>query len=76
MTTGATTLIGSIKVIKKAEGYGFITHEGIDYFFHRTNVQGSVNFNDLRVQDTVKFVPKTGPKGPMAVYVIAEDDEG
>jgi cold shock CspA family protein len=69
----AQKLRGTIKTIKKAEGYGFITHQetGIDHFFHRTAIErgSSRKFEDLEVADPVEFTASDGTKGPRAVDV-------
>jgi cold shock CspA family protein len=65
---------GTIKAIKKAEGYGFVTHSatGEDYFFHRSEVRDSeVPFDMLQPDDEVEFEPTDGPKGLRALAVRA-----
>jgi cold shock protein len=67
-------ILGTIKAIKKAEGYGFVTHgsTGEDYFFHRSAVrESSVAFEDLRLDQAVVFEPSDGPKGLRASLVRA-----
>jgi CspA family cold shock protein len=70
MATAHAALKGTIKSIKKAEGYGFITHSatGEDHFFHRSQVLGA-NWDDLEIDQQVEFVPSDGPKGPRAIEV-------
>jgi len=69
------TLKGTIKSLKKAEGFGFITHTatGIDHFFHRTGLFNHPNppipFADLREELPVEFEAEEGPKGLRAVEV-------
>lgn len=71
--SGNGKLRGTIKTIKKAEGYGFITHTatGIDHFFHRSAVEktSSVPFDGLQIDQAVEFTPIEGPKGPRAIEV-------
>ena len=65
-------LRGTVKSIKKVEGYGFVTHTGTgeDYFFHRSAVRDSdVSFEDLRMDQEVEFLPSDGPKGLRASLV-------
>ena len=52
--------IGTIKNLVSDRGFGFIvpehgTGDGKDMFFHRTDVQGSVSFEQLRVGERVEF---------------------
>lgn len=69
----SSKLKGTVKTIKKAEGYGFITHEdtGIDHFFHRTSIErtSTLQFDDLEVAFPVEFTAIDGPKGPRAIEV-------
>lgn len=67
-------LRGTIKTIKRAEGYGFVTHvaTGEDYFFHRSQVVDSkVPFEALKLDQEVEFTPAEGPKGSRAMDVRA-----
>lgn len=72
-----TKLTGTVKSIKRAEGYGFITHSatGIDHFFHRSAIEKDslISFDDLDVDQTVEFVPVEGPKGPRAIQIMPVD---
>lgn len=76
MASTATKLRGTVKNIKRAEGYGFITDSstGEDYFFHRTAVEmtSAKGFGDLQEDDAVVFTPIDGPKGLRAVEVAAQ----
>jgi CspA family cold shock protein len=76
MATSASApakLRGTIKTIKKTEGYGFITHSatGEDHFFHRSAVERTspIAFDDLEVDQEVEFIPVEGPKGARAIQV-------
>jgi len=66
-------LKGTIKTLKKAEGFGFITHDetGIDHFFHRSAIErtSSIGFEELEVAHPVEFTAVDGPKGPRAIEV-------
>lgn len=70
----AAKLKGTVKSIKRAEGYGFITHSatGIDHFFHRSNIEkdSPIPFDELEIDQPVEFTPVEGPKGPRAVDVM------
>jgi CspA family cold shock protein len=71
--TMATKLRGTIKTMKKMEGYGFITNEatGSDYFFHRSALEKTslLSFDDLQQDQPVEFTPIEGPKGARAIEV-------
>ncbi len=65
-------LTGTIKTLKKPEGYGFITHSatGTDHFFHRSELKNSpIPFEELVQDQLVEFVPVEGPKGLRAMDV-------
>lgn len=67
-------LRGTIKSIKRAEGYGFVTHvaTGDDYFFHRSQVDATtIPFDELQLDQKVEFIPAEGPKGSRAMAVRA-----
>jgi cold shock CspA family protein len=67
-------LRGTVKTIKKAEGYGFITHDatGVDHFFHRSNIERTspVSFDEMEVSNAVEFRPVESLKGPRALDVV------
>ncbi len=58
-------------------GYGFIkTEDGIDLFFHRSELEG-VEFNNLSVAQEVEFEKSQDPNGrPAAVKVRLAQPEG
>jgi cold shock CspA family protein len=62
---------GTIKSIKKAEGYGFITHTatGEDHFFHRSAVLSPHTMDELHLDQSVLFTPFDSPKGLRAAEV-------
>jgi cold shock CspA family protein len=71
-------LKGTIKTIKRAEGFGFITHvsTGIDHFFHRSVVMDPATgkrspdqFDSLVLNQNVEFNAEDGPKGARAIDV-------
>jgi CspA family cold shock protein len=62
-------LTGVIKVVKEKEGFGFIAENGVDYFFHRSEVGGSQEFVTLRQGQAVTFTPAVGEKGKRALDV-------
>ena len=65
-----TKLKGTVKTIKKQEGYGFLTHQatGTDHFFHRSAVING-GFDELEQDQPVEFEPVEGPKGARAIDV-------
>ena len=61
---------GTIKKIVADRGFGFITGEGgSDYFFHRDQLRGGLDFDRLKPGERVSFETEQGPKGPRAVDV-------
>lgn len=73
-----TRLTGTIKTIKRDEGFGFIAHSasGQEYFFHRTALERTgpqwrdgENGTKVEEDDRVEFDPIDGPKGLRAVGV-------
>jgi len=63
---------GQIKKVVSDRGFGFITAEdGKDYFFHRSGLQASLDFDRLVGGEPVEFDVESSPKGPRAVGVRA-----
>jgi len=64
---------GTIKKIIDHRGFGFIAVEGEsdDIFFHRSQVQGSLVFEELREGTTVQFDLEDTMKGPQAINITA-----
>ena len=57
---------GTIARLLIDKGFGFIRDEsGIEHFFHRSSVRGSV-FELLREGQRVEFTPEDSGKGPRA----------
>jgi len=59
---------GTIKKLISEKGFGFITGEQGDIFFHRSAVEGTT-FEELREGQTVEYQEGQGPKGPRAENV-------
>jgi len=59
---------GKIIRIYKDKSFGFIKGEKGDYFFHR-NACVDKSFDNLEVDDEVKFRPEETPKGLRAEEV-------
>ena len=63
---------GTIKRIVPERGFGFITSEDTkEYFFHRSSLDASLDFDRLRGGEKVEFQVETSPKGPRAGHVRA-----
>lgn len=61
---------GTVKKVVSERGFGFITGEnGDEYFFHRTAVDGSLDFDRLGADQKVEFDVESSPRGPRAVNV-------
>lgn len=61
---------GRIKKLEADRGFGFLAGEdGKDYFFHRSGVDSSVNFEELSVGDAVDFSIEPSDRGPRAARV-------
>lgn len=58
---------GTIKKLTD-RGFGFITTEGGELFFHMSAVQGCT-YEELSEGQTVEFTVGQGPKGPRAETV-------
>lgn len=58
---------GTIKKIVPDRGFGFIQAEdGKEYFFHRTGIESSINFDSLTGGERVTFEVEASQKGPRA----------
>jgi len=65
---------GTIKKVVADRGFGFITGEnGKDYFFHRSGLQQSLDFDRLMGGEAVEFDIEQSPKGPRASGVRAAE---
>ena len=63
---------GTIKKVVSDRGFGFIAAEdGKEYFFHRSGVQPSLDFDRLAGGERVSFEIEQSPKGPRATNVQA-----
>ena len=67
-----TMTAGTVKKIVADRGFGFITAEdGKDYFFHRGELDPSMDFDRLIGGERVQFEVEASPKGPRAIKVQA-----
>ena len=61
---------GSIKRVVSDRGFGFIAPEdGKEYFFHRNELDASLDFDRLNGGEKVTFDVEASPKGPRASHV-------
>jgi CspA family cold shock protein len=61
---------GTIKKIVSDKGFGFISGEKGDIFFHLSSVQGK-RFEELTEGESVEYETEISQKGPRAVSVRA-----
>ncbi len=65
-------LTGNVKKIVPERGFGFISaDDGNEYFFHRSGLDSSLNFDQLAAGDRVAFEVERSVKGPRAAQVRA-----
>ncbi len=58
---------GTIKKVVSDRGFGFIAaDDGKEYFFHRSSVDDTLNFDSLQGGETVTFEIEQSQKGPRA----------
>jgi CspA family cold shock protein len=63
---------GTVKKVVADRGFGFITaDDGKEYFFHRSGLESSVDFDRLMGGEKVEFEVENSPKGPRAACVRA-----
>jgi cold shock protein len=63
---------GTVKKIVAERGFGFITSDdGRDYFFHRSAVAPSLDFDSIAAGQKVRFEIEQDVKGPRARNVEA-----
>lgn len=56
---------GKVKFFNLMKGFGFITAEDKEYFFHISDVEGQ----QIQKDDEVEFATASDPKGEKAVKV-------
>jgi len=65
-------LTGSVKKIVSERGFGFIAaDDGQEYFFHRSGIDSSLDFERLAGGERVTFDVERSDKGPRASQVRA-----
>jgi CspA family cold shock protein len=63
---------GTIKKVVADRGFGFIVADDAkEYFFHRSGVEASLDFDRLVGGERVEFEIEQSPKGPRAARVRA-----
>ena len=61
---------GTIKKLVSERGFGFIAaSDGKEYFFHRSSLETSTDFDRLIGGERVEFETEASPKGPQAANV-------
>jgi CspA family cold shock protein len=63
---------GTVSRVVADRGFGFITAEDDkEYFFHRSSLDATLDFDRLRGGEKVEFEVEASPKGPRATQVRA-----
>lgn len=63
---------GTIKKVVSDRGFGFIAAEDTkEYFFHRSNLDPTLDFDRLAGGERVQFEIEASPRGPRATRVRA-----
>ena len=63
---------GTVKKVVNDRGFGFIAAEdGKEYFFHRSGLESSLNFDSLNEGEAVTFEIEASQTGPRATRVSA-----
>lgn len=66
-------MTGTIKRLTMDRGFGFIrARDGVDYFFHRSELRGGLVFEQLREGQHVTFERREGDKGPRPAEINPE----
>ena len=61
---------GTVKKVVADRGFGFITAEDAkEYFFHRSALDSSLDFDRMTGGERVEFDVEQSPKGPRANHV-------
>jgi CspA family cold shock protein len=61
---------GTVKKVVSERGFGFIAAEdGKEYFFHRSGVDSTLDFDQLGGSERVEFQIEQSAKGPRATHV-------
>jgi CspA family cold shock protein len=61
---------GTLKKVVSERGFGFIAAEdGKEYFFHRSGLDATLDFDQLVGGEKVDFQVENSPKGPRATRI-------
>ncbi len=61
---------GTLKKVVAERGFGFIAAEdGKEYFFHRSGLDATLDFDQLVGGERVDFQVEQSPKGPRATRI-------
>jgi CspA family cold shock protein len=61
---------GKLKKVVADRGFGFIAaDDGKEYFFHRTGLDASLDFDQLTGGEAVDFQVENSAKGPRATHI-------
>ena len=61
---------GTLKKVVSERGFGFIASEdGKEYFFHRSGLDTSLDFDQLTGGEKLEFQVENSPKGPRATRI-------
>ena len=61
---------GTLKKVVAERGFGFIAAEdGKEYFFHRSGLDATLDFDQLVGGEKVDFQVESSPKGPRATRI-------
>lgn len=63
---------GTIKKVVSERGFGFVADDdGKEYFFHRSAMAASLDFDRITGGEKVEFDPQSDRRGPRAINVRA-----
>lgn len=71
---GRNIKVGKVKFVTD-KGYGFITSDNKDYFFH-AKLNRMIDFATIRPGCMVEFIAEENEKGPTAARMIVVNDLG
>jgi len=61
---------GTLKKVVSERSFGFIAAEdGKEYFFHRSGLDATLDFDQLVGNERVEFQVEQSPKGPRATHI-------
>ena len=61
---------GTLKKVVSERGFGFIASEdGKEYFFHRSGLDTSLDFDQLTGGEKLEFQVENSPNGPRATRI-------